>query len=142
VSHRNSRRSARPRPRARGGPHRRRGGAKPILRAVLSGGVVDKTALREDYVDELLEVGRRSGYPTVARAVYANLPSLIAARSRYSDVTAPVHLIYGEYDWSRPPRQQAAAPRHIHIALERPDVPAKLLNAVAAPEQPWTRHGS
>src|SRR5436309_1442360 len=45
---------------------------KPIVRAVLRGGVVDKTALREDYVDELLEVGRRPGYPTVARAVYAN----------------------------------------------------------------------
>jgi len=127
---------------------------KPILRAVLSGGVVDKTALREDYVDELLEVGRRSGYPTVARAVYANLPSLIAARSRYPDVTAPVHLIYGEYDWSRPSDRQAnrqllrAAQstevlRAGHfIALERPDVPAKLLNSVAAPEQPWTRHGS
>jgi pimeloyl-ACP methyl ester carboxylesterase len=127
---------------------------KPILRAVLSGGVVDKTALREDYVDELLEVGRRSGYPTVARAVYANLPSLIAARSRYPDVTAPVHLIYGEYDWSRPSdrhanrqllpaAQSTEALRAGHfIALERPDVPAKLLNSVAAPEQPWTRQGS
>ena len=127
---------------------------KPILRAVLSGGVVDKTALREDYVDELLEVGRRSGYPTVARAVYANLPSLIAARSRYPDVTAPVHLIYGEYDWSRPSdrranRQLLPAAQSTEvlraghfIALERPDVPAKLLNSVAAPEQRWTRHGS
>src|SRR6266545_6958449 len=62
---------------------------KPIVRAVLRGGVVNKTALREDYVDELLEVGRRPGYPTVARAVYANLPSLIGARSRYPEVTPP-----------------------------------------------------
>src|SRR3954451_19338274 len=127
---------------------------KPIVRAVLRGGVVDKTALREDYVDELLEVGRRPGYPTVARAVYANLPSLIAARSRYPEVTAPVHLIYGEHDWSRPSDRRAnrqllpaaqstEALRAGHfIALERPDVPAKLLNSVAAPEQSWTRHGS
>src|SRR5581483_11072134 len=55
---------------------------KPVMRAVLSGGVVDKAALREDYVDELLKVGRHPGYPTVARAVYGALPSLIAARSR------------------------------------------------------------
>jgi pimeloyl-ACP methyl ester carboxylesterase len=116
---------------------------KPIVRAVLRGGVVDKTALREDYVDELLEVGRRPGYPTVARAVYANLPSLVAARSRYPEVTPPVHLIYGEHDWSRPSDRQANRQllptaestevlRAGHfIALERPEVPAKLLNSAA-----------
>jgi pimeloyl-ACP methyl ester carboxylesterase len=116
---------------------------KPIMRAMLSGGVVDKTALRADYVDELLKVGRRPGYPTVARAVYANLPSLAAARSRYPEVTAPVHLIYGEKDWSRPSDRQAnrqllptaeftQVPRAGHfIALERPDVPADLLNSAA-----------
>jgi pimeloyl-ACP methyl ester carboxylesterase len=116
---------------------------KPILRAVLRGGVVDKTALREDYVDELLEVGRRRGYPTVARAVYANLPSLIGARSRYPEVTPPVHLIYGEHDWSRPSDRKANRQllptaestevlRAGHfIVLERPDVPARLLNSAA-----------
>jgi pimeloyl-ACP methyl ester carboxylesterase len=116
---------------------------KPIMRAVLSGGVVDTTALRADYVDELLEVGRRPGYPSVARAVYSNLASLVAARSRYPEVTAPVQLIYGEKDWSRPSDRQAnrhllraaeftEVPRAGHfIALERPDVPAGLLNSAA-----------
>lgn len=116
---------------------------RPIMRAVLSGGVVDKTALRADYLDELLKVGRRPGYPTVARAVYANLPSLVAARSRYPEVSAPVHLIYGEKDWSRPSDRQAnrqllpaagftQVPNAGHfIALERPDVPASLLNPAA-----------
>jgi pimeloyl-ACP methyl ester carboxylesterase len=116
---------------------------KPIVRAVLRGGVVDKTALREDYVDELLEVGRRPGYPTVARAVYANLPSLIGARACYPEVTPPVHLIYGEHDWSRPSDRKANRQllptaestevlRAGHfIVLERPDVPARLLNSAA-----------
>jgi pimeloyl-ACP methyl ester carboxylesterase len=116
---------------------------KPIMRAVLSGGVVDKTALREDYLDELIKVGRRPGYPPVARAVYASLPSLVAARSRYPEVSAPVHLIYGEKDWSRPSDRQAnrqllptaeftQVPNAGHfIALERPDVPANLLNSAA-----------
>jgi len=115
---------------------------KPIMRAVLSGGVVDTTALEADYVDELLAVGRRPGYPSVARAVYGNLPSLVAARSRYPEVTAPVHLIYGEQDWSRPSDRHAnrdllpgaeftEVPRAGHfIALERPDVPADLLSTV------------
>jgi len=116
---------------------------RPVMRAILTGGLVDPTALREDYLDELLNVGHRPGYPTVARAVYRNLPSLAAARARYPEVTAPVHLIYGEKDWSRPSDRQAnrrqlpsaeftEVPNAGHfIALERPDVPANVLNAVA-----------
>jgi pimeloyl-ACP methyl ester carboxylesterase len=113
---------------------------KPIVRAVLRGGLGNTAALYDDYVDELLKVGRRPGYPVVARAVYGNLPSLIAARARYPEVGAPVHLIYGEKDWSRPSDRQAnkqllpaaefvQVPGAGHfIVLERPDVPAKVLN--------------
>ena len=125
------------------GPLLARQEPKPIMRAVLRGGVVDPSALQEDYLDELHKVGRRPGYPTVARAVYANLPSLIAARPRYPAVSAAVHLIYGDRDWSRPSDRQAnrkllpaaeftQVPNAGHfIALERPDVPANLLNSVA-----------
>ena len=116
---------------------------KPVMRAILTGGLFDPAALRDDYLDELLAVGHHPGYPTVARAVYRNLPSLIAARSRYPKVTAPVHLIYGDKDWSRPSDRQAnrsllpnaeftQLPNAGHfIALERPDTPANLLNSVA-----------
>ncbi|MDH6436180.1 pimeloyl-ACP methyl ester carboxylesterase [Streptomyces sp. SAI-144] len=116
---------------------------KPALRKILQGGLGDKSALRDDYMDELLQVGTRRGYPIVARAVYQALPSLIAARSRYPEVKAPVHLVYGEKDWSRPSDRQAnknllpaadftqvAGAGHF-IALERPDVLADLLSAVA-----------
>jgi pimeloyl-ACP methyl ester carboxylesterase len=114
---------------------------RPVMRAILSGGLADRTALREDYLDELLAVGHHPGYPTVARAVYRSLPSLAAARARYPEVTAPVHLIYGEKDWSRPSDREAnqrqlpdaefiEVPNAGHfIALERPDVPAGLLNS-------------
>ena len=94
-------------------------------------------------MDELLQVGARPGYPTVARAVYQALPSLVAARSRYPEVKAPVHLVYGEKDWSRPSDRdadrrllpaadftQVSGAGHF-IALERPDVLADLLNAAA-----------
>ncbi|MFE9644442.1 alpha/beta fold hydrolase [Streptomyces sp. NPDC006365] len=116
---------------------------KPVLRRVLEGGLGDKSALREDYVDELLQVGGRPGYPTVARSVYQSLPSLIAARSRYTEIKAPVHLVYGEKDWSRssdrhankellPAAEFTQLPGAGHfIALERPDVLAGLLNAAA-----------
>lgn len=116
---------------------------KPIMRAVLHGGLVDATALQDDYLEELLKVGRKPGYPVVARSVYASLPSLISARSRYANVGAPVHLIYGEKDWSRtvdrqanrqllPKAQFTQVPDAGHfIALERPDVPADVLNQLA-----------
>ena len=116
---------------------------KPVMRAILQGGLGDPAALREDYLDELLKVGHHPGYPTVARAVYRNLPSLIAARVRYPEVKVPIHLIYGEKDWSRPSDRQVnrrqlpdaeftQVPKAGHfIALERPDVPADLLNSVA-----------
>ncbi|MCH5676863.1 alpha/beta fold hydrolase [Streptomyces gilvus] len=116
---------------------------RPALTKILQGGLGDKSALREDYVAELLQVGTRPGYPTVARAVYQALPSLIAARSRYRDVKAPVHFVYGEKDWSRPSDRDAnrhllpaadftQVPKAGHfIALERPDVLAGLLNAAA-----------
>jgi len=116
---------------------------KPVMRAILRGGLGDRSALREDYLDELLTVGHHRGYPTVARAVYRNLPSLVAARARYPEVSAPVHLIYGDKDWSRPSDRQAnrrqlpnAEFTHVpeaghFIALERPDVPANLLSSTA-----------
>ncbi|MGY1497046.1 alpha/beta fold hydrolase [Streptomyces sp. QTS52] len=116
---------------------------KPVVRRILQGGLVDKTALREDYLDELLQVGGRPGYSTVARGVYQSLPSLVAARSRYPEVKAPVHLVYGENDWSRPSDREAnkkllpaaaftQVPKAGHfIALERPDVLADLLTALA-----------
>ncbi|MEU1276734.1 alpha/beta hydrolase, partial [Streptomyces sp. NPDC005799] len=116
---------------------------RPVLRRILQGGVGDKTAFREDYLDELLQSGRRPGFPTVARALYRNMPTLIAARSRYPDVKAPVHLVYGENDWSRPSDREAnkkllptadftEVPGADHfISLERPEVVANLLNAMA-----------
>ncbi|MFM9607161.1 alpha/beta fold hydrolase [Streptomyces niveiscabiei] len=116
---------------------------KPALRAIMQGGLGDKSALREDYLDELLQVGRRPGYPAVARGVFQAMPSLIAARSRYTEVKAPIHLVYGEKDWSRPSDREAnrlllpaadftQVPKAGHfIALERPDVLAGLLNEAA-----------
>jgi pimeloyl-ACP methyl ester carboxylesterase len=56
----------------------------------------------------------------VARAIYLNLESLIAARARYAGIAAPVTLVYGDEDWSRPSDRQAniqTIPGARHIAL-------------------------
>jgi pimeloyl-ACP methyl ester carboxylesterase len=75
----------------------------------------------------------------VARAIYRNLESLIAARERYARINVPVTLVYGDEDWSRPSDRQAniesvPGARDIVLrdtghfaALEAPDDVARIL---------------
>ena len=110
-----------------------------ILRGVLRGGLRDPRDLPDHYLDELRRVGRRPGYPAVARAIYRNLKSLIAARHRYAQISVPVTLVYGDHDWSRPSDRQAniesiPGARYIllrdtghFIALEAPHEVARIL---------------
>jgi pimeloyl-ACP methyl ester carboxylesterase len=79
----------------------------PALGVVLRGGLVDGSKLPNQYLAELRRVGRRRGYPRVAREVYRNVDSMIAARALYGRVTAPVTWIYGDHDWSRIPEREA-----------------------------------
>jgi pimeloyl-ACP methyl ester carboxylesterase len=112
---------------------------KQIVRGVMRGGLQDPRQLPDHYLDELRRVGRRPGYPTVARAILRNLDSLIAARERYARISVPVTRVYGDHDWSRPSDRQAnieSVPGADHIelrdtghftALEAPDAVARIL---------------
>jgi pimeloyl-ACP methyl ester carboxylesterase len=80
---------------------------KPVLGIVMRGGLFDGSKLPKHYLAELRRVGRRRGYPRVAREVFRNVDSMIAARALYGRVTAPVTLIYGTHDWSRMPEREA-----------------------------------
>ena len=116
---------------------------KPIMRAVLRGGYVDKSKLPEDFLDELLRSGRREGYPVVARAVYRSLKGFNAARERYREISAPVTLVYSEHDWSRPHERDRVASSLANVqrltlpgvghfsALESPDDVARILRGAA-----------
>jgi pimeloyl-ACP methyl ester carboxylesterase len=112
---------------------------KPVLGIVLRGGVRDHAKLPAHYLAELRRVGRRRGYPRVAREVFRNVESMIAARDIYRSVTAPVTLVYGDHDWSRVPERAAnlallpdarsislAGTGHF-AALEDPDRVAEIL---------------
>jgi pimeloyl-ACP methyl ester carboxylesterase len=117
---------------------------RPIVRAVLHGGYVDKTKLPVDFLVELLRSGRRKGYSSVARAVYRSLKGFIRAQDRYPEISAPVTLVYSENDWSRPAERDRVAnalkevqritlPRTGHFsALERPNDMARILLEVIA----------
>ncbi len=80
---------------------------EPVLGIVLRGGLLDGSKLPEHYLAELRRVGRRRDYPRVARAVFRNVDSMIAARALYGRITAPVTLIYGDHDWSNLPEREA-----------------------------------
>src|SRR4029453_2745676 len=80
---------------------------QPVLGVVLRGGLHDGSMLPDHYLAELRRVGHRPGYPRVAREVYRNVESMIAARTRYARITCPVTLVYGDHDWSRLPAREA-----------------------------------
>jgi len=78
-----------------------------VLGIVLRGALLDRRKLPDHYLAELRRVGRRSGYARVARAVFRNVNSMVAARDLYGRVTAPVALAYGDHDWSRVREREA-----------------------------------
>jgi pimeloyl-ACP methyl ester carboxylesterase len=80
---------------------------QPVLGVVLRGGLHDRSKLPDHYLAELRRVGHRPGYPRVAREVYRNIESMIAARTLYARITRPVTLVYGDHDWSRVPEREA-----------------------------------
>jgi pimeloyl-ACP methyl ester carboxylesterase len=112
---------------------------RPVLGVVLRGGLHDHGKLPAHYLAELRRVGRRRGYAGVAREVYRNVESMIAARALYDRVTVPVTLVYGDHDWSRPPERKAnlallrgarsiSLPDTGHFAaLEQPEGVAEIL---------------
>ena len=113
--------------------------SRASLAGILKGGVLDPRSLPPDFIDELAKGGKRPGYSKVARAIYRALPSYVAARSHYARITAPVTLVYGDHDWSRPAERDANQAlikqakmivlkdaRHLS-ALEKPEEFARIL---------------
>jgi pimeloyl-ACP methyl ester carboxylesterase len=82
---------------------------RPILKGVMRGGFADSHNIPNDFLVELRRSGRRTGYPSVARAILRSLNGFVYARRRYADVVAPVTVAYSEQDWSRPPERQHVA---------------------------------
>ena len=114
----------------------------------MKGGFHDPRRLPPDFIDELVKGGKRPGYSNVARAVYRGLPSYVAARSYYAQIDAPVTLVYGDHDWSRPAEREANRVRIKrakmivlkdtgHIAsLERPEEFVRILMDTQSPDGP------
>lgn len=81
----------------------------PIVRAVLEGGVERRGALLPTLARELYQVGNRPGHYQAFMALVHEWPSWERVRAEYGKITAPVLLLYGDHDWSRPPERDADA---------------------------------
>jgi len=77
-----------------------------ILGAILGGGFYDKKKLPAEFVDELIKSGKRPNYPKVETGYFRALPSYMAARGLYKNISVPVTLVYGDHDWSKPKERQ------------------------------------
>ena len=75
---------------------------KMILGKIMGGGYHDPRKLPADLLAEFDEVALRPGYKRIARKVLAGWRSWSKARDYYGQISAPVTLIYGDSDWSRP----------------------------------------
>ena len=73
---------------------------RSITGGIMKGGFHDPRSLPSDLLDEYARVGARAGYARAARTLLKVLPSFVAARARYSSVTAPVTLVWGDKDWA------------------------------------------
>ena len=73
---------------------------KLLLGLIMRGGLRMKRWMPNQLLTEFNRAGYRRGYRYVERNVFAHWRSWSKARSMYAAVKAPVHLIYGEYDWS------------------------------------------
>jgi pimeloyl-ACP methyl ester carboxylesterase len=82
---------------------------KLLLGLVLKGGFHASERLPDDLLSEFNRTGRRRGYRYVERSIFSGWRSWGEARRLYSDIQAPVTLIYGDDDWSRPHERQRTA---------------------------------
>jgi pimeloyl-ACP methyl ester carboxylesterase len=79
---------------------------KIVLEKIMAGGYHDPKKLTADLLTEFDTTAKRPGYKRTARKVLAGWRSWSKARERYSAIKAPVTLIYGDSDWSRPSERE------------------------------------
>jgi pimeloyl-ACP methyl ester carboxylesterase len=79
---------------------------KMVLKKIMSGGYHDPRKLPPGLLEEFNRVAHRPGYKRAARKVLAGWRSWSKARDQYRGIKAPVTLIYGDSDWSRPDERE------------------------------------
>jgi pimeloyl-ACP methyl ester carboxylesterase len=110
-----------------------------VLGGILAGGFAGPRKMPADFLEEPVRSGKRPGFARTAIAYMNNLQTYSAARETYGRISAPVTLVYGDQDLSRPRERDEAAgliggSKKITLAntghfasMERPDDIARML---------------
>ncbi len=69
---------------------------------IFKGGVAEPTAIPAQLLEELYLVGTRPGHYKAFLNLLRNARKWDQAHAQYPDIKAPVLLVYGEHDWSKP----------------------------------------
>ena len=80
-----------------------------ILGRIMRGGYANPKKLPDDLLADFDKAAHSPGYRAASRKVLSGWRSWSDARQKYSGVAAPVTLIYGEKDWSRPSERERTA---------------------------------
>jgi pimeloyl-ACP methyl ester carboxylesterase len=91
------------------GPVIARSGTKGILRRILEGGLHDPGRLPPDLLLAIARCGTRPGHGRAFRSLMLQWKTWVDGRAAYPLIDVPVTLVYGDYDWSRPPEREANA---------------------------------
>lgn len=76
-----------------------------IIGKIMAGGYADHRKMPADLIAIFDKSGRNPNFHYAERKVLSGWRSWSQARERYSEVKAPVTLIYGDRDWSRIPER-------------------------------------
>lgn len=79
----------------------------PVFRKVMEGGVDRKDALPPALLREMYEVGNRPHHYQAFMSLVAHWADWEKVRAEYNQIDAPVLLVYGDHDWSRPVEREA-----------------------------------
>ena len=71
-----------------------------LFNRILEGGVSSRAALTEDLAADLYDVGNRPGHYQAFLSLLAHERLWAEAHKEYSNIAAPVLLVYGERDWA------------------------------------------
>ena len=116
-----------------------------VERPIFRGGVAQPEAIPAPFLEELYRVGTRPGHYKAFLSLLRHAPKWDQAHARYPEIRAPVLLVYGERDWSRPDEREAtlrdipgaklhsvAGGGHF-LSLDRPHEVERLITQFAGP---------
>jgi pimeloyl-ACP methyl ester carboxylesterase len=77
-----------------------------VMKNVLQGGVADPKSIPPMLSEEMYLVGNRRGHYRAFISLLRNADSWEAATKDYGRINVPVHLVWGDRDWARPPERE------------------------------------